>query len=98
MSIENTLATVIEMANNAGPLGSTLKLNLGGSQIVIDGTGDANTVSSEDSEAACTVDISLDDFESMLSGSLNPMAAFMGGKMKVSGDMGVAMKLQNMLG
>ena len=39
MSIENTLATVIEMANNAGPLGSTLKLNFGDSQIVIDGTG-----------------------------------------------------------
>jgi putative sterol carrier protein len=33
----------------------------------------------------------------MISGELNPMAAFMGGKMKVSGDMGVAMKLQNLL-
>ena len=98
MSIESTLASVIEMANNAGPLGSTLKLNLGSSHIIIDGTGDNNTVSSEDKEAACTVDISLDDFESMLSGSLNPMAAFMSGKMKVSGDMGVAMKLQNMVG
>tara|TARA_B110000014_G_C19865025_1_gene447969 strand:- start:17 stop:313 length:297 start_codon:yes stop_codon:yes gene_type:complete len=98
MSIENTLAKVTELANGSSPLGSTLKLNFGGSQIIIDGTGDSNTVSSDDGDAACTVDITLDDFESMLSGSLNPMAAFMGGKMKVSGDMGVAMKLQNILG
>ena len=98
MSIENTLAKVTEMANGSSPLGATLKLNFGGSQIIIDGTGDSNTVSSDDGDAACTVDITLEDFESMLSGSLNPMAAFMGGKMKVSGDMGVAMKLQNILG
>ena len=55
-----------------------------------------NIVSSDDIEAQCTIDISLDDFESMLSGDLNPMAAFMGGQIKVSGDMSVAMKLQGL--
>ena len=85
------------MAKNAAPLGSTLKLNFGDSQIVIDGTSGENKISSEDTEAACTVDIDLDDFNAMLSGDLNPMSAFMGGKMKVSGDMGVAMKLQGFL-
>ena len=85
------------MAKNAAPLGSTLKLNFGDSQIVIDGTANKNSVSSEDGEAACTVDITLEDFNAMLSGDLNPMTAFMGGKMKVSGDMGVAMKLQGFL-
>jgi len=97
MSIENTLSTLTEMAKNASPLGSTLKLNFGDSQIIIDGTSDKNSVSSEDTEAACTVDITLEDFNAMLSGELNPMTAFMGGKMKVSGDMGVAMKLQGFL-
>ena len=49
-------------------------------------------------KVACTMNISLDDFEPMLTGCLDPLTAFMGGKMKVTGDMGVAMKLQNMFG
>lgn len=34
------------------------------------------------------------DFLAMLNGSLNPIAAFMQGKIKVVGDMAVAMRLQ----
>jgi putative sterol carrier protein len=36
--------------------------------------------------------------EQLRSGSLNPMMAIMSGKIKVKGDMSVAMKLQSMLG
>jgi len=36
--------------------------------------------------------------ESLMAGKLNPMMAFMSGKIKVKGDMGVAMKLQSFLG
>ena len=96
MSLENTIAKVSEMAGSSSPLGASIKFNFGDSQIVIDGTGDTNAVSSDDSEAQCTIDISLDDFKSMLSGELNPMAAFMGGQIQVSGDMSVAMKLQSL--
>ncbi|MAP02057.1 MAG: acyl-CoA dehydrogenase, partial [Flavobacteriales bacterium] len=60
------------------------------------GTGEANQVSSDDKDANCTVDVSLDDFKAMLSGDLNPMGAFMAGKMKVKGDPSVAMKLQQL--
>ncbi len=34
----------------------------------------------------------------MLDGSLNPMTAFMSGKIKVNGDMSVAMKLPQIMG
>ena len=34
----------------------------------------------------------------LLSGSLNPMAAFMQGKFKIEGDMGVAMRMQSVFG
>jgi len=44
-----------------------------------------------------TVTMNSDDFRSMLAGGLNPAAAFMGGKLKVKGDMGLAMKLQSFL-
>ena len=93
MSLENIITKVSEMAGNTSPMGASIKFNFGDSQIVIDGTGDSNVVSTD---AQCTIDMSLDDFESMLSGELNPMAAFMGGQIQVSGDMSVAMKLQSL--
>jgi putative sterol carrier protein len=44
------------------------------------------------------VNISQDDFNAILKGELNPMGAFMSGKIKIEGDMGLAMKLQSLLG
>ncbi len=38
------------------------------------------------------------DFMSMIQGSLNPQMAFMTGKLRVKGDMGLALKLQSILG
>ena len=43
-----------------------------------------------------TVKAKADDFASMIDGSLNPMQAFMSGKVKVQGDMGMAMRFVNM--
>jgi putative sterol carrier protein len=41
--------------------------------------------------------MALDDFEQMLSGDLDPTTAFMMGKLKVSGDMSVAMRLSSVI-
>lgn len=41
---------------------------------------------------------SADDYIAMVNGELNPMTAFMQGKVKVKGDMGLALKLQSMFG
>ncbi|MFM9946681.1 MAG: SCP2 sterol-binding domain-containing protein [Saprospiraceae bacterium] len=54
-------------------------------------------MSTEDKEADCTVTVSLADLEGVMNGSINPMMAFMTGKIKVKGDMGVVMKLQGLL-
>ncbi|WP_029059520.1 SCP2 sterol-binding domain-containing protein [Stappia stellulata] len=54
---------------------------------------EGSEVSNEDKEADCTVRISEDNLESLLAGDLNPTTAFMTGKIKVDGDMSVAMKL-----
>ncbi len=98
MSLETTFSAIKDRAAASNPLGSTLKFNTGEGCIFLDGSGEANEVSQDDKEADCTVDIKLEDLEALIGGDLNPMAAFMGGKLKVKGDMGVAMKLQSLLG
>lgn len=98
MNIESLLSTIQQKAAGADALGNTLKFNFGDQQLFLDGTGAQNQVSAEDKDADCTVDVSMDDFQSLLSGDLNPMAAVMSGKVKIKGDMGVAMKLQSLFG
>ena len=61
--------------------------------IVIDG----QSISTADAPADCTIKLSLDDLEALISGELNPTAAFMTGKIKVEGDMSVAMALSQVL-
>ncbi|WP_412177382.1 SCP2 sterol-binding domain-containing protein [Mesorhizobium sp. YC-39] len=62
--------------------------------IVIDGA----TISTDDAPADCTIKLSLDDLDSLISGDLNPTMAFMSGKIKVEGDMSVAMALSQLIG
>ena len=38
-----------------------------------------------------------DDFSAVVNGDMNPMQAFMSGKIKIQGDMGLAMKLQSLI-
>lgn len=45
-----------------------------------------------------TLRAAADDWAAVVKGDLNPMQAFMSGKLKIQGDMGLAMKLQSLLG
>jgi putative sterol carrier protein len=54
-------------------------------------------VTSADAPADCTVVIAREDLEALAKGELDPMTAMMRGKLKIQGDMSVAMKLQSML-
>src|SRR5437879_10913608 len=48
--------------------------------------------------AKCTVTCASADFMNIVSGKMNPQMAFMSGKLKIKGDMGLAMKLQKAIG
>jgi len=58
---------------------------------------DSDGARAGDDDADVTLSASRDTFEGILSGDQNPTAAFMTGKLKVDGDMGLAMKLAGVL-
>ena len=47
--------------------------------------------------AKCTVTLAGEDLLAIVGGQLNPQMAFMGGKLKISGDMALALKLSQIL-
>ena len=98
MNLDATTDKVKELAANADALGASIKFAFNGGEgtIFIDGTGSENVVSNEDKEAECTINVDLEVLDGMVSGTMNPMEAFMGGKLKIDGDMGPAMKLSSM--
>ncbi len=98
MSYQKVFEQFKVKAENASPLGGTLKFMVDDNAIFIDGNGDQNTVSMEDSESDCTIIVSTEVLEKLRDGDLNPMMAVMGGQIKISGDMGVAMKVQSLMG
>jgi putative sterol carrier protein len=75
-------------------LGRTLKFDFKGAGVIhIDG----GSVTNDDLPADCTILVSQADFEDLARGRLDPAMALMRGKLKVRGDMAVAMKLQPIL-
>ncbi|HUJ46001.1 MAG TPA: SCP2 sterol-binding domain-containing protein [Rhizomicrobium sp.] len=79
---------------NSG-LGGTLKFDFGDAgSVLIDGKSSPNTVSDGSGKPAdTTISVSLETFEKMVRGELDGTSAFMQGKLRVAGDMGLAMKL-----
>jgi putative sterol carrier protein len=80
-------------------LDAVLKFDCGADGVVVlDGVSLPNRVVNDDIEADCTVAISLTDLVALMKGKLNPMTGYMTGRLRVSGNLKVAMKLQKVLG
>jgi putative sterol carrier protein len=98
MSLDALTAALRDKAAAHPPLGYTVKFNFGDDGIIhLDGTGATAAVSNDDKAADCTISLSLADFAAMTSGDLDATTAFMMGKLKIDGSMGVALKLQGIL-
>ena len=63
--------------------------------VLKDGKGEAGAGAPENPNT--TISMAASDFVGMATGTMNPMLAFMGGKLKVKGDMALAMKLQSLM-
>ncbi|MCC5972452.1 MAG: SCP2 sterol-binding domain-containing protein [Rubellimicrobium sp.] len=73
----------------------------GSAKFVFEGEGammiDAAGVRLADEEAAVTLTASPETFRAIFEGALHPTSAFMSGKLSISGDMGMALRLSSIL-
>lgn len=83
-------AAVEKLQEKVGSFSSTAKF-------VIEDEGsiviDENGARAGDDDAEVTLTADRETFEGILDGSVNPMTAYMSGKLKLDGDMSVAMQL-----
>jgi len=87
---------ITERANEFSQIGGTYKFVLNGAEggtWVVDLRKDSFGVRESDEEAQCRVTISSEDFVKIATGKLKAESAFMRGKLKLIGDLGLAMKL-----
>jgi putative sterol carrier protein len=104
MSVDtNNLESFTEAVRGKVGADSGLKATLkfaftDGGVLYIDGKAAPNEVHNEDKPADCTVKVSLADFGSLMARKLDPTTAFMMGKIKIEGDMGIAMKVGRVFG
>ena len=81
---------------NAWLPGKRVKIDFGGEgAVMLDGV--ANQVSEDSGAADTTIKVDWADWEALQAGQLDPMTAFMQGKLKIEGDMSTAMQLQGVL-
>ena len=71
-----------------------MKFDFGDDGVVrVDGKSTPTVVDNEDRDADCTVKVTMDDFIQIAQGTINPQMAFMTGKLRVEGDVSLAMQL-----
>ena len=96
---EITQGMAERISKNGGIAGKIVTFDFGSDGVVcIDGKADPATVSNEDGATDCRVKVSMDNFKEIAAGKQNAQMAFMMGKLKVEGDMGIAMQLGKILG
>ena len=99
MGAERLAEQIRQRAAQSPPLGYTVKFVLTEDGVILwDGTGAQPVVQTLDGPADTTIRISEDNLEKLLAGALDPTLAYMTGKLKVEGSLGVAMKLTTLLG
>jgi putative sterol carrier protein len=98
MDMQQCTETIRGKVGESSGLDAVLKFDCGAyGVIVIDGKSVPNTVSNENRDADCTISISRENLEALLTGQLDSITGFMTGKFTVAGDMSIAMKLQRVV-
>ena len=98
MGIGELTNMITEKVGTNSGLDATVKFDLGSDGVIfVDGKSTPNAVSNDDKDADCTITMTLENFLKLIAGDLDPTTAYMFGKLKISGSMGVAMKLSKVI-
>lgn len=89
------IAARINRALEERPFEGSLKFDCGAAGVLVLADGKAGL---DDRPADCTIAISEENLIKLLTGKLNPMTGVMTGKLKVSGNPAVAMRLSKLIG
>lgn len=98
MTLDECTSAIRSKVGDDSGLNATLRFDCGeAGSIYVDGKAAPNTVDNHAGESDCTVGITLDNLAAMLRGDLDPATGFMTGKLKVAGDMSVALRMQRVV-
>ncbi len=95
--VDSLVDQMSQKVQNLQPIGHKLKIALEDRTLIIDGTGEINSIYLADEAADCTIITKYEDFLRMATGKLDPMSAVLSGKLDIKGNMQAAMKLQELL-
>jgi putative sterol carrier protein len=98
MSLDDVTAKIKQKMALAAGLNAKIKFDFGDDGLIFaDTTVSPPVVSYDNADADTTLSCSLSTFEAILEGRQDPNLAYMMGKLKIKGSMGLAIKLNGIL-
>lgn len=98
MSLESVTEQIRQKLSFGSGISAKVKFDFGDEgRIFIDATQTPPVITHDDGDADTTLLCALTTFEGFLNGTADPNVAFLMGKLKVQGSMGLAMKLNAFL-
>jgi putative sterol carrier protein len=98
-NLEQVTERVRMAVGDSSDLDARIKFKFGESgTLYIDGKSVPNQVHNTDQDSDITISVSLENFERIIDKQLNPKLALMTGRMRLRGDIRIAMRLDRVFG
>lgn len=99
MTLQELTTRVRTAVGEESGLKAKVKFNFGADGFMfIDGVAKPNQVSNENAESDITVTVSMEIFQKIIDKKLSPQVALMTGRMRLKGDMRIALRLNPVFG